>query len=118
MGASSPTLALLSLPWACVLAGVTGMLAGGASVYGNSLHVDSHAYQLYTQARSKSFYVHILFMSAAILPLSEWISLPPDIAINLYNGTSVWLRLLPLILLLVIWILPDMHHWWRQRQHE
>jgi hypothetical protein len=52
-------------------------------------------------------------MSAAALPLYEWIPLPPGMAINLYNGTSVWLRLLPLILFLVIWVgLPALYRLW------
>jgi hypothetical protein len=96
---------------------VFGILAGVANVYGTSLSTDQRTHQLYTQGLSKSMLVGVLFMSAATLPLHEWIPLPPGIAMNTYNETSVWLRILPVILFFVIWVgLPALYRLRQSKQ--
>jgi hypothetical protein len=112
------SLALLSLPWAFGLAIVAGILAVGATLYGDSLRTDQHAHQLYTRAGSKSNLVFIPVMSAAVLPLYEWIPLPQGMVLDPHDSTSTWVRFLPVVLYFACWWLAFLYSWLRQRQQQ
>jgi hypothetical protein len=110
------SLALLSLPWAVVLAFGAGILAVGATLYGDSVRTDQRAHQLYNQAGSKSNLVFILVMSTVALPLYEWIPLPQGMVLDPHDSTSLWVRFLPLLLYYTFWLLAQLYSWLRQRQ--